>query len=80
MNRLEHGTFSDGAFRRAARGGRGEIRTHGTLAGTPVFKTGALNHSATLPVAEDQPFAAAKIKDRIAHAGRNLLLGDASLS
>jgi hypothetical protein len=30
-------------------GGRGEIRTHGTLAGTPVFKTGALNHSATLP-------------------------------
>jgi hypothetical protein len=30
-------------------GGRSEIRTHGTLAGTPVFKTGALNHSATLP-------------------------------
>src|SRR5258707_5224255 len=26
-------------------GGWGEIRTHGTLAGTPVFKTGALNHS-----------------------------------
>src|SRR6266481_2760171 len=24
-------------------GGRGGIRTHGTLAGTPVFKTGALN-------------------------------------
>jgi hypothetical protein len=32
-------------------GGRGGIRTHGTLAGTPVFKTGALNHSATLPSA-----------------------------
>src|SRR3954464_376962 len=32
-----------------ASGGRGGIRTHGTLAGTPVFKTGALNHSATLP-------------------------------
>jgi hypothetical protein len=32
-----------------AGGGRGGIRTHGTLAGTPVFKTGALNHSATLP-------------------------------
>jgi hypothetical protein len=31
-------------------GGRGGIRTHGTLAGTPVFKTGALNHSATLPL------------------------------
>ena len=30
-------------------GGRGGIRTHGALAGTPVFKTGALNHSATLP-------------------------------
>src|SRR5579871_1486361 len=33
-----------------AGGGRGGIRTHGTLAGTPVFKTGALNHSATLPL------------------------------
>jgi hypothetical protein len=31
-------------------GGRGGIRTHGALAGTPVFKTGALNHSATLPL------------------------------
>ncbi len=30
-------------------GGSGEIRTHGTRKGTPVFKTGALNHSATLP-------------------------------
>jgi hypothetical protein len=35
-------------------GGRGGIRTHGTLAGTPVFKTGALNHSATLPYQSDQ--------------------------
>src|SRR5882757_5971402 len=34
--------------------GRGGIRTHGTLAGTPVFKTGALNHSATLPSQEFQ--------------------------
>src|SRR5271169_1727413 len=33
-------------------GGRGGIRTHGTLAGTPVFKTGALNHSATLPTVD----------------------------
>ena len=31
-------------------GGRGGIRTHGTLASTAVFKTAALNHSATLPV------------------------------
>ena len=31
-------------------GGWGEIRTHGGLAPTPVFKTGALNHSATHPL------------------------------
>ena len=30
-------------------GGWGGIRTHGTLARTPVFKTGAFNHSATHP-------------------------------
>src|SRR6185369_7274279 len=30
-------------------GGRGEIRTHERLATLPVFKTGALNRSATLP-------------------------------
>ena len=29
--------------------GQGEIRTHDTLAGTPVFETGAFNHSATCP-------------------------------
>jgi hypothetical protein len=47
-------------------GGRGGIRTHGTLAGTPVFKTGALNHSATLPSAQRQSFSRAKIKDGLA--------------
>ncbi len=31
-------------------GGRGGIRTHGTVSGTPVFKTGALDHYATLPI------------------------------
>jgi hypothetical protein len=31
-------------------GGRGGIRTPDTLSGTPVFKTGAINHSATLPM------------------------------
>src|SRR6516164_7146798 len=31
--------------------GRGGIRTHGDLSATPVFKTGAFDHSATLPVA-----------------------------
>jgi hypothetical protein len=30
-------------------GGEGEIRTHGTLTGTAVFKTAALNRSATSP-------------------------------
>jgi hypothetical protein len=30
-------------------GGRSEIRTHGGLAPTAVFKTAALNHSAILP-------------------------------
>ena|GEM_PF-5190449 len=29
--------------------GRGRIRTHGPREGTPVFKTGAFGHSATLP-------------------------------
>jgi hypothetical protein len=31
------------------RGGRREIRTHGGIAPSPVFKTGALNRSASLP-------------------------------
>src|SRR3954464_15727604 len=44
-------------------GGRGGIRTHGTLAGTPVFKTGALNHSATLPMLRHQPLSSRKIKN-----------------
>ncbi len=30
-------------------GGRGEIRTHGMLSHSAVFKTAALNRSATLP-------------------------------
>ena len=30
-------------------GGEGEIRTRETIAGLPVFKTGALNHYATSP-------------------------------
>jgi hypothetical protein len=31
-------------------GGEGEIRTRGGIATTPVFKTGALNRSATSPL------------------------------
>ena len=33
-------------------GGREGIRTPDTLSGIPVFKTGAINHSATLPLGE----------------------------
>jgi hypothetical protein len=44
-------------------GGRGGIRTHGTLAGTPVFKTGALNHSATLPLLRHQALGGQEIKN-----------------
>src|ERR1700688_4210987 len=51
-------------------GGRGGIRTHGTLAGTPVFKTGALNHSATLPLQRHQSLSGRKIKNGSA-AGPN---------
>ena len=35
-------------------GGGGGIRTHGGLSPTPVFKTGALNHSATPPCLRNQ--------------------------
>jgi hypothetical protein len=37
------------AGREKKAGGEGGIRTPGTLSGTPVFKTGAINHSATSP-------------------------------
>ena len=43
-------------------GGRGGIRTHGALAGTPVFKTGALNHSATLPAQRDQALSGSSLR------------------
>src|SRR5258708_31415042 len=46
-----------------AGGGRGGIRTHGTLAGTPVFKTGALNHSATLPLPRHQSLSIHEVKN-----------------
>ena len=48
---LLHNAFCP--FRRPALiGGWGGIRTHGTLSGTPVFKTGAFNRSATHPSSE----------------------------
>ena len=39
-------------LRISRRDGQGEIRTHDTLTGTPVFETGAFNHSATCPAAQ----------------------------
>ena len=39
---------------RRLNGGRGGIRTPDTLSGTPVFKTGAINHSATLPCLDNK--------------------------
>lgn len=41
--------FGGGYIELEVFGGRGEIRTHGGLAPTTVFKTVALNRSATLP-------------------------------
>ena len=46
-------------------GGKGEIRTHGTLASTAVFKTAALNHSATFPSKRLQPLGGPKIKNSL---------------
>src|ERR1700684_3305413 len=56
-------------------GGRGGIRTHGTLAGTPVFKTGALNHSSTLPLQRYQPLSGRKIKNGLDQTGAGRLFG-----
>ena len=36
-------------------GGRGGIRTPGARKDTPVFKTGAINRSATLPIIKEPP-------------------------
>ena len=50
-------------------GGWGEIRTHGPVAQTPVFKTGAFDHSATHPSVCDLPAYPSKI-----HRKRNVKL------
>src|SRR5437588_2578786 len=54
--RLEIGLFADDGegqrmIANKGSGGRGGIRTHEGLAPLAVFKTAALNHSATLPIA-----------------------------
>src|SRR3954470_18463093 len=52
-------------------GGWGEIRTHGTLAGPAVFKTAALNHSATHPLSTPITRVAAACNFR--NTGRRLI-------
>src|SRR5258706_13324133 len=56
------------AQRRVAAGGGGGIRTHGTLAGTAVFKTAALKHPAPPPGFSGTPGQESKINyTRIFH-------------
>jgi hypothetical protein len=43
--------------------GWGGIRTHGTVTRTPVFKTGALNRSATHP-GDDNDYADSTLKGK----------------
>src|SRR5437868_5134056 len=68
MSQVRDVTYASG-LDTANTGGRGGIRTHGALAGTPVFKTGALNHSATLPSLEFSDLAGARApgKDQSPH-------------
>ena len=69
---LDHGIercepFSDDGDEcklRSISGGRGGIRTHGGFHPTTVFKTVALNHSATLPARRPWPQAGAKLKGK----------------
>ena len=44
-------------------GGRGGIRTHGRVAPTPDFESGAFNHSATLPLDDSAtPWVAMRLR------------------
>ena len=47
--RTRSGSTPAGRAPAAGHGGQGGDRTHGTLAGSPVFETGAIDHSATCP-------------------------------
>src|ERR1700726_4448003 len=64
-------------------GGEGGIRTPDTLSGMPVFKTGAINHSATSPAATvllqvrmssrgDRPHGASRSRERTVTPGCSL--------
>ncbi len=55
---------------RRKRGGEGGIRTHGTIAGTPVFETGPIDHSGTSPQRATLESRARNLTD--AQANRNV--------
>ena len=48
-------------------GGEGGIRTHGTLARSPVFKTGTFNHSVTSPDGISMRYSPAECKPVLNH-------------
>src|SRR5256884_9840488 len=50
--------------------GQGGIRTHGTLAGTPVFETGRFNRSRTCPYAETPKTARRSVDPRMSRGVR----------
>src|ERR1700693_5916397 len=49
INNLAGLAQKNNRYQAAQHGGEGGIRTPDTLSGMPVFKTGAINHSATSP-------------------------------
>jgi hypothetical protein len=51
-------------------GGQGGIRTHGTLAGSPHFECGAIDHSTTCPpaVIRERP-GSGKLNQNLARSG-----------
>ena len=64
--------------RRAKDGGEGGIRTPGTVAGPAVFKTAAIDHSATSPWTPPNRWVSSRIVER-AESGRGACHGMASL-
>ena len=56
-------------------GGEGGIRTHGELAPTAVFKTAALNHSATSPQGQClSRVGTGRARRTVNHAGRDTVV------
>ena len=53
-------------------GGEGGIRTPGRVSPTPVFKTGAINHSATSPYIQFTASAATGVSEQVSVALGNV--------